>query len=193
MQNNGKNMITDIVRPKGNEKCLVAQAKKLGYERLICFYDDKFEKQNYSGIDVQYMSSKKGMKIEKASIKVRSQIEHPSVKCVYDVEYVSYKDYMHHRGGAINQVLAKLMGKNGTVMIININKLMHTDRIKRSMAIGRIAQNAIIMKKASAKICLCSFASTPLGMRSPNDMKSLGTVLGLDEPQAKDCLKPDIF
>lgn len=172
----------DILIPSGNEAELLKQAADLGYTSALLVYDDnkKFftRKATLDYICTTTKSTQKGV-IEATPENVRKLVEHIKPAAIHSLEVHAPKDYIHQRGG-LNHVLAKLMKKNNITYVLNFRQVLTSKNSSRSAILGRMIQNVKVCQKYAVPLRIASFAKTPMEIRSPEDLKSLFTILGMD-------------
>ena len=164
-------MAWDIILPRGNEEEFANVAKKLGYKGLICVGKKKDVK---TVIPLIWTSD-----IQKANDKLRGMIEMRKAKLIYDIEMVARKDYIHHRGSGLNQVLAALMHKREIGCAFAFSNLLHAEPYKRGQILGRMQMTIDLCRTYKVPIVLASFATRPLELRSPRDLKTFSSHLGM--------------
>ncbi len=184
-------MTSDIVRPDGNEKELCEMAIQLGFTKIWFAYPLTKAKGMFlpktkipSDIMVLARTTKELEKardqnvIYQGSDDIRKAIEiGPSIIC--DIETSSRKDFIHHRNSGLNQVTAKIaLEKKVTFGIPFLTLLESTSR---HIIMGRLQQNIRFFRKYGLKTRIFSFAREPFQMRSPAELKSIMTDLGMHD------------
>ena len=133
------------------------------------------------------LKDKKDFVVMKCSNANREVIEKPKANLVFALEEYGWKDYMHQRASGLNQILCRLANKNKVAIGYSISSLL--DSKDKSVILGRIIQNIMLCRKFKVKTVIASFTSNPYQMRSPHDLISLFTMLGMHEKEAKDSLE----
>jgi hypothetical protein len=172
----------DVVMPKQNEEAFIDMALKLGYKK-ICFLTDQ---RTYS-----YMSQKIAVlraylaKDPSEIAKARKNFDfvfanadrkffESNVDCIINAELSDRKDSFHYRNTLLNQVHAKLAKENKITILFNFNLFLGTDKPKM---LGRMMQNADIVRKYHLQHAAYSLAKTPYEMRSRGILDSLMRIL----------------
>ncbi|MBD3319082.1 hypothetical protein GF342_04195 [Candidatus Woesearchaeota archaeon] len=174
----------DIVIPQGNEKEFLIQAQSLGYDELWFLYENK--KQFFttsSPIPIKNILITKTRQTQKTAMPVtietaRNAVEHIRPAIIYGVEEHTPKDYIHQRGSGLNHIIARLAAKNNVAFGLSFGQVLRATS-KRPAILGRLSQNIQLCRKFGVSMIIGSFASTPDEMRSPGDIASLFTVLGM--------------
>ena len=195
----------DVVMPNNNEKEFVRIAEKLGYKSLLFLYtfDNFINKKNfnngttktYNGIlanqkNIQKVNNKfRNKKVFiaiKSSNSDRETIEEKQANLVFSLEEKGRKDFMHQRGSGLDHILAKLAHQNNIILGFSLNSIINSN--KRNVILGRIMQNIKLCRKYKVKTVIGSFTQNPMEMRSPQDIVSLFTTLGMTQKEVKDSL-----
>ena len=182
-------MTWDIVFPKNNETEFISLAKKLGYHGLVFCYQklpEKLPKAEFPLTLVELGKQKGMLRIARADDRLRSAIEMKQADLFYDVETVTKKDYLHHRGSGLNHVLATLLHKKGSGIAFAFSMLLHADLGRRAQLIGRIQQNIMLCRKYDVPMVVASFAGRPYEMRSPHDLTALFKDVGMHPKEIMD-------
>ncbi len=197
-------MYSDIVFPNENEKEFLEIAGKLGYKSLVFAYNgmDKMPKNLHELIEKskikittaivaeekQIQKAKKNANIilVKSSGNDRWVLEKSSADILFGLEAAQKKDFMHHRASGLNQVLCKIAAKKGKIIAFDFSTVLNSKGMLRAQIIGRMMQNIRFCRKYKVKTAIASFAKTPYGMRSPEDLASFATVLGMHPKEAKE-------
>lgn len=199
-------MFADIVIPDGNEKEFIDMAKRLGYSSLVFAYpfgskisdikDNIKDNIKDRKINVTYailiekkhlakVQSIKGLVIAKAEADNRAFFESKKIDIIYGLEQASRKDYIHHRGSGMNQVLAKLAKQNKKSIAFSFSMLLK----RKAEIMARIGQNIRLCRKYDVCMVIASFAKKPYDMRSPHDLIALMQSLGMEGGEAKKALE----
>ncbi len=185
-------MAMDIVFPEKNETEFLETAEKLGYDELIFAYKTEAPKLELKSKikvkiaivampnEIDKAAKQKNMILVKSSFeKDRWVLEKSKADLVFGFEEVQRKDYMHHRGSGLNQVLCKIAAQNGKIIGFSFSSVLNADRQIRARIIGRMMQNAKFCKKYKVKTVFASFAKNPYEMRAPKDMAAFKRIIGL--------------
>jgi ribonuclease P/MRP protein subunit RPP1 len=105
---------------------------------------------------------------------------------VFSLEEKGRKDFMHQRGSGLDHILAKLAHQNNIILGFSLNSIINSN--KRNVILGRIMQNIKLCRKYKVKTVIGSFTQNPMEMRSPQDIVSLFTTLGMTQKEVKDSL-----
>ncbi len=103
-------------------------------------------------------------------------------------ERVSGKDLMDQKFSGIDDVMARFMAERGIALEISLSELLSCYGTARAQLMGRMRQNIMLAKKYGTPIVLTSGAKDRFGMRSPQDLYSVGITLGMDAGLAKKAL-----
>jgi len=199
----------DIVIPNNNEEEFILIAGRIGYDTLIFLYNfsEYSEKQKnntiksgkikiYTGIladkknidKVKNRFRNKGVFVAIKSSNIdREVIERPKADLIFSLEENSKKDFMHQRGSGLNHIMCKLAHDNSLIIGFSLSSLLHSE--KKYIILGRMMQNIKLCRKYKVKTAIASFSSNPFDMRSPNDIVSLFTSLGMQQKDVKDSVK----
>lgn len=174
-------MVKDVVVPKGNEKQFIKRAKLLGYTHLVMCYQkvpekvpaDRDLKITVARFAPSNPKRQKGVMVIAAdSSKVRQAAEHPAVDALVGMEK-DQRDFIHHRGSGINQVIARLLARKEKEYYFDFSLLLHAQAKTRGQLIGRMRQNMMLLKKAGVKVQMVSMAKDPSMMRAPKDLQAV--------------------
>lgn len=158
----------DIVTSDG----LGEMAEKLGYSRLCCL-DCKPRKQ-----DIAAYSRKK--KISIMSGEPRKLFENIKPDIVRNLEDIPRADFLHQRNSGLNHVLARLAHENKVAVAFTPSSDART--------MGRMMQNIKLCRKYKVEMVIASFAKSPYQLKSPSELVSYFTVLGMHPKEAKRAL-----
>jgi RNase P/RNase MRP subunit p30 len=185
-------MPMDIVFPESNEKEFAEMAEKLGYDELVFVYRNQAPKPDASskvkvrtGLlalpkEIDNARKKSDLIIVKSSFeKDRWVLEKSKAGIVFGLEESQRKDYMHHRGSGLNQVLCKIAAQKGKTIGFSFSSVLNSNSEGRARIIGRMRQNAMFCRKYKVKTVLASFARSPYEMRVPKDMDAFRRLIGL--------------
>lgn len=102
-----------------------------------------------------------------------------NIDAVTDIESHKKDDFMHHRNSGLDQVSATLLSQVANAYIINLHTLLHAKN--QAVTLGRILQNAKIVKKFNIPVLLASFAQTPQELPTVHDHHAHWRALGIPE------------
>jgi len=198
----------DIVIPNNNEEEFINIAKKLRYKALCFLYDFDFylEKQKksktinkkikiYNGIladtkNIQKINNKLQKKevfiAIKNSIINREILEKSKADLIFSLEESHKKDFIHHRASGLNHILCRLAKENNIMVGFSLTSILKSEN--EHIILGRVMQNIRLCRKFKVKTKIASFSEKPFEMRSPNDILSLFTRLGMHQKEAKESL-----
>ena len=181
----------DVVMPDGNEKDFIEMALRLGYKELV--FLSRNINYNYTHECTGYVM---GISVKTAYLlKDQSEIHKARKNFNYvfanadrrffemDIDYIinselsERQDSFHYRSTRLNQVHAKLASENDTNIVMNFSLLLNP--ATRCMMLGRMMQNAELIKKYRLRNAVFSLANTPMGMRSRAMLDALGSILCL--------------
>jgi|SRR3989344_508437 len=188
-------MYSTIIKNEDNQDELVKKAILLGYSKIY-FLSDKArtQKSELESLSIKYnvvinqivicnskncsQYKKQGFLtlIESPGREVFEQIK-PSI--ISRLEDIERKDSIHQRVSGLNQILCGLAKKN------NISILFDVSKITSGQILGRIKQNVSLARKYKLNILIANVCSRPEQIKSPRDIISLGTILGLSPLEAK--------
>lgn len=115
------------------------------------------------------------------------------VNIVINVEWLAQEDHLHYRKSGLNHIVARRLKENNIALGIPFAKLINTELYLKGKVFGRILQNIQkLYKKYRFKIIIASFAEDPYLMRRPEDLISLGRVLGLNYHEALEAVSKNI-
>lgn len=178
----------DVVIPNNNEESLIDEALLLGYGELVLLSDR---------LDYDYKSSR--IKIKKAYMlkqvneipKARRNFDYlfapaervffeSKVDFIINAEHDPGRDSFHFRRTSLNQVHAKLCKDNGISIVFGFNTLLACRSLSQlHLVLGRMMQNATLVKKHKISNECLSMATNPIMMRSRNILDAFSRVLGL--------------
>ena len=166
-----------------NESIFLKVAKELDSELLFLYpfssslYTQLMKEDNQKNYgfmlsekDIVKTKSLKGFFVIPNPENMRMVVEQKYISLVFDIEQDAQHDQFHSRLSGLNQVLAKLMAKNGITYGISLSLLQKDTQRERTL--GRIKQNIRICNKYKIKILLSSFAREPFELRNEKDLKA---------------------
>ena len=127
----------------------------------------------------------KDLRIGKVNEKARNYLENRQYDGVYDLEVHGGREFMHHRNSGLNQVLCKIACDKKKIIIFDIGSLLSSSGQKRALIIGRMQQNVRLCRKYKVTIAFASFARDEFGLRRPQEMVSIGQLIGMTYAEAK--------
>jgi hypothetical protein len=173
----------DVVMPRNNEQEFIEFALLLGYKKIIFLSDN-----------INYKYDSKLIKVEKAYLcKDTNKIATAKNKFKYVFAYADRKffesrvdfimnselserrDSFHYRSTLLNQVHAKLAKENSINIAFNFGLLKNDLR----KYLGRMMQNAVLVRKYKLNYSAFSFAQTPTEMKSQTILNGFLKVLRL--------------
>lgn len=173
----------DVLIPKNNEQELLEKAIKLKYKEIILLTDKIDYKLSAPTNNIKIKTAfflKNPADFHKARKKFDFIFSYPERKFfemkidyVLGLETSDKKDSFHYKQSPLNQVTAKLCYEN------NIKLAFDFSLVNDKIALGRMIQNSVLIRKYKLDFDCFSFASSPSEMHSKNEMKSLFGVLGL--------------
>ncbi|MFQ5474911.1 MAG: RNase P subunit p30 family protein [Candidatus Nanoarchaeia archaeon] len=166
----------DIVLPEDNELELIRMAERLGWKRLCLAYGkhkdiSRFRQQTSIGLlsGIIGDSGSADLIIAKTSDpdKTRSLAERSRINIITGLEASKKHDFMHHRNSGLNHVICRILAENDIVIAFDFSSILDSKGRQRAILLGRMKQNARFARKYKIGLIFASFASSPLGMRSP--------------------------
>lgn len=194
----------DIALPKNNETEFSEVAYKLGIKKLYFLYNfDTYQKSSIFdfGIEIGFIVNQKNINddvklskllVVKSSDKDRTFIESKKIKVIYGFEETNRKDFLHQRASGLNHVICELAKKNNVVIGFSYSSLFNKSDSVTSLLIGRMMQNIRLCQKYKLKTVIGSFSERPFDLRLPHDVKSLFTMLGMNNKNINDSLTLDL-
>ncbi|PIN75242.1 hypothetical protein COV18_03570 [Candidatus Woesearchaeota archaeon CG10_big_fil_rev_8_21_14_0_10_37_12] len=181
----------DIVFPNKNEEQFIELAKKLGIKQLIFAYANQKEfytkKTNFPTENLLLTTPQKMPKQTKNKYICKGNREALEQRAyvAYDFEQTERSDHTHYRQSGLNQVLCKLATEKNVRIGFSMSSILSVTGVKQAVLLGRIAQNIQFCKKYKTPTKIASFATKPEHMRSPEDLASLFTMLGMQKTEIK--------
>jgi len=177
----------DVVMPDGNEQEFIDVALSVGYDELVFLVDNPkyvFPLKN-CGIKIRtaYMlgSTNDLSKARQGFDLIFAVANREYFECKVDYiinsELSDRKDSFHYKSTTLNQVHAKLAKENKISVVFSFNLLL--DEKLRRLTLGRMLQNAVLVKKYKLQHSTFSMARRPEEMRSREVRTALEKVLGL--------------
>jgi hypothetical protein len=190
----------DIVFPDKNEQEFFTLAKKLGYTEIVCVYTHiPQEVRAPTGLKIRvailaephkaFQLREQGrLTFVRCSNQDRAVLERGSADILFGAETTQPKDYLHQRGSGLNQVMCELARKNKVAIGFSFTDILAVQGSQRAQLLGRMMQNIRLCRKYKTAIVIGSFASEPWKMRSPHDLQSFFTLLGMHPAEAAQAL-----
>lgn len=182
-------MKIDAVMPQGNEDGLIQKAIGLGFDEIILLSDD---------INYRCASSNDKIKVKKGFLlkdpnminKARKNFDYmfaPAERKFFehDIDYVlgaelsDRKDSFHYRNTSLNQVHAKLAKEHDIMIVFDLGLLLNSNLKNRQIYLGRMLQNAQLVRKYKLKSAIFTLTKDPSAMRSYAVISSMKNVLKL--------------
>lgn len=113
---------------------------------------------------------------------IRRTIEHKQADILLDPHQQREKDYMHYKNSGLNHILCELARKNNITIALSLEKCYETKDL------GKIMQNIALCRKYKTPLIFLSLAKDEYGLRNPNDLISLGKLLGMTPGDATKAL-----
>jgi len=176
----------DVVIPNNNEEEFIDVALSLGYSEIVFLT---------SNMRYEYKSSK--IKVLKAYLlkdtseikKVRKSFDYifassersffeSKIDFIIGAEKNDSRDSFHYRKTSLNQVHAKLCKENNICVVFEFSSLLKAATSSQlQVVLGRMTQNATLIKKYKIKCACFSMAYSPLMMRSNNLLGAFSRVI----------------
>ena len=115
----------------------------------------------------------------------RKAVENPKIDILISPERSRKKDFMKSRNSGLNQVLAKLAHKNDISIGFDFNYALNTNGKERSNLLGKMMLNVKLCSKYKVKIIICNNSKKTEEIRSEDNLKSFGRILGITNPKVK--------
>jgi len=178
------NLNFDMVIPNNNEEEFIERAIALGYTEII-FLSMNI---NYAKPVTEIINIKTAYLLKDVSeitparkrfdyvcAKPERKYFESKVDFILDSELSDRKDNFHYKSTGLNQVHAGLIKENDIRLVISFNNLF----LDVCNVLGKLFQNAILIKKYKLNHSTFSVATRPELMRSRCILTALETVLGL--------------
>ncbi len=107
----------------------------------------------------------------------RAACENPKVDIIAHPE-------LGRSDSGLDEACLKSAAKSGVAMEINFLSIVSSFRKERAYVLDHISQNISLCKKFKVGLVISSGARSVWGMRSPRDLASLGSLLGLEEQKS---------
>lgn len=178
------NVTFDVVIPNNNEEEFIERALALGYKEIVFLSmnmnyvkpksDVILVKTAYLLKDVSEISQAK-RKFDYVFAKSDRKYFESKVDFILDAELSDRKDTFHYKSTGLNQVHAGLAKENEIKLVISFGNLF----LDTCNVIGKLFQNAVLIKKYRLKYITFSMATRPELVRSRSILSALEAVLGL--------------
>ena len=185
-------MFVDVCFPKENEKEFVDVANKLKTYGLIFVYNDKETSQKsfvksgklktYSGLLLKDKNKQSGSfdLVFTTTFAVGKKLHK---KMVYFYEKYGEKHSFHAPIKSINQVIIKDIKKNNSMVALSFYQLLNC--VKNPRLFEELTFIVKLCEKYNVKLCIASFAHSPLELRSESDLMSLSKFFGMHTKNVK--------
>jgi hypothetical protein len=174
----------DVVIANGNEEEFIERALALGYKGIVFLSlnpnyvkptSDKISiKSGYLLKDPSELSQVR-RKFDYVFAKSERKYFESKVDFIIDSELSDRKDSFHYRATSLNQVHAELARESNIKIVISFNNLF----LDLNGVVGKLFQNAVLLKKYRLSHSTFSMATRPDLMRSRTILDALDAVLGL--------------
>jgi hypothetical protein len=172
-------MFIDIVFPDKNEEEFLKMAARLN-SKVLFVYKDQVKKLpgSYAGL----LWPKQG---QKSDILLGSpeDVDVKAVKLIYGLEGNERKDGTHQRNTGMNHVTCAAAKAKEKILCIDFSALLLAEN--KPLILGRMLQNARLMRKYKNDFLIASFAKTPWHMRQGRDYLAVLSTLGFDGKEGK--------
>ena len=202
-------MFRDVVIPNDNEEEFAEVASRLGYKKLYFLYDfneynnvkknlDKIYSIDFEiGLIVNHKNMNQALKESKILAVKSSQndrflMESRKIKLVYGFEEFPRKDHLHQRASGLNHILCEIARQNNVSVAFPYGSLLGENAQTVSIIKGRMMQNISLCRKYKVKCVIGSFSQNPYELRSPYDLASLFSILGMDSKDIKNALTSEL-
>lgn len=177
----------DVVMPRNNEKEFIDTAIALGYKEIVFLVNDI----NYECIKTRDINIRTAYLLKNSS-----ELRHARKKFdlvfanadrrffeqkpdyIINCELSQKRDSFHYRNTSLNQVHAKLARGNNINIVFSFSLLLNNGWAMKQVMLGRMLQNAQIVRKYKLKNSVFSMAVAPKEMRSRVILDALAKVLG---------------
>ncbi|MBI2564552.1 hypothetical protein HYV79_01000 [Candidatus Woesearchaeota archaeon] len=180
----------DIVFPNNNENEFLDMAEKLSIKKLIFAYTEKSQIKKIKDVKTAFLCDAENVDLSrkyadftivKSAGNDRFSLERAKPDFMFGFEEIAQKDSLHQRASGLNQVLCSIASRNKINILFNFNIILKASEIKRALFIGRMMQNSILCKKYKVPHAFVSFAHSPKELRSPKDLESFFSLLGITQ------------
>lgn len=131
------------------------------------------DKLNFKSKDLVFFSPKTEDELKKS-------IEMTLPYGIINSELIHYKDSLHFIRSGIDDTVAKYMGKKKIAIVFNLNLLISTDSVKRSLIIRRMKENMKKAVKYDIPVLFASLAKDEYELFNGEQIKTWAQELGID-------------
>lgn len=174
----------DVVIPNNNEEEFIERALALRYTELVFLSmninyvkpssENIIIKTAYLLRDVSEISQAR-KRFDYVCAKSERKYFESKIDFILDAELSDRKDSFHYKSTGLNQVHAGLARENEIKIILSFSNLF----LDTCNVLGKLFQNAVLIKKYKLKFFTLSMATRPELMRSRTILDALESVLGL--------------
>ncbi len=173
----------DVVIPNNNEEEFIDRALALGYKGVIFLYlNINYVKPSSNKLSIKtgYLLkdpseiSQARRKFDYIFAKSERKYFESKIDFILDAELSDRKDSFHYRATSLNQVHAELARENDIRIVLSFNNLF----LDVNNVMGKLFQNAVLIKKYRLTHATFSMATRPELMRSRVILTALDAVLG---------------
>jgi RNase P/RNase MRP subunit p30 len=150
-------------------KC-VESGKKLGFKRVLC------SEINYCERSIKLVKGKFNV-AKGGSLETNREAVRKPVHVLLDPVDVTRRFF--------DTAVAQIAKDNGVAIGISLASLLAVRGPNRARLLRNVIYMLKICRKLRNDVIIVSGASDPLGMRYPQDLASIGSLLGLDRPQSE--------
>ena len=185
-------MYIDAVIPNKNEGKFAEIAERLGYSSLCFLYPGEIPKENLSSSKLHiyagtlYPNAKGEIVFFESKGDDRGALENPQIDSIFSLEGPAKRDFLHHRASGLNHIMCDIARKERKIIVFNLTMLLSKNK---PLILGRMIQNTHICRKYRVETAIASFAKSPYQMRSPHDLISLFSTLGMHPEDARKSLQ----
>lgn len=160
-------------------------------------FADKNEKEflkiaSMLGIELKFAKKvKSGYKVDDIIISndgSRANFESKQINMFFDLENHNERDFIHQRNSGLNHILAKIAHDKEKIIGFNFSTILNASSEKRALLLGRMRQNVKLCRKYNVKMFIGSFASEPFELRGKYELKSFGSMIGMNPKELKESL-----
>jgi hypothetical protein len=191
-------MAADIVVPRNNEAELIAMAKRLGYDSLLLLSPvGKCVVKADNDIDMACGVLATAQTIGKANGIVALQSSDHDFALVSAQQAPRFliglgestrPDKLHQRVTGIDQPLLRELAKHKVSVVLSFASLLARSGQERAQLLGRWMAIVPLCRKAGVRVIIASCATEPYQLRSPQDLQSLGILIGMHPTEASSAL-----
>ena len=181
----------DVVIPNNNEQQLIDMALELGHTELVLLstnisyafkaadlngsINDRIKiKTAYLVRDVSEIARAR-KRFDLVFARAERKFFEQKIDYIIGAEFSERKDSFHYRNTSLNQVHAKLAKQNNISIVHDFNKILASDKPK--ILLGRMMQNAKIVRKYKLKNACFSMARSAADIRSRTILDAFSSIL----------------